>query len=75
MIDFQCGDNEGDCDNDNQCKEGLKCGSDNCDISLGFASTVDCCYSDVDFCKTENPFIYIMIKMLTFVIPHWKALK
>ena len=54
-IDFQCGDNEGDCDNHNQCKEGLKCGSENCDISLGFASTVDCCYSDVDFCKTEKP--------------------
>ena len=52
---YPCGDNDGDCDNDNECKEGLKCGSNNCDTSLGFHSSADCCYDDVIFCKIDNP--------------------
>ena len=55
-----CGHYEGDCDNDNECLSGLKCGIDNCPPSLGFNSSVDCCYNqtllnvgDMNFC-TEN---------------------
>ena len=40
----QCGVGEGDCDNDDECLGNLKCGHDNCDISLGFGSKYDCCY-------------------------------
>ena len=43
-----CGENQGDCDNDNECLGDLKCGegheefNDNCDSS--FADGADCCY-------------------------------
>ena len=45
----QCGEGEGDCDSDNDCLGSLKCGQgsgfdDNCDTSLGFPTTHDCCY-------------------------------
>ena len=40
----QCGQGEGDCDSDVDCAGNLKCGSDNCDTSLGFLSHYDCCY-------------------------------
>ena len=38
----KCGENEGDCGNDDHCISGLKCGTDNCPI--GFPSYYDCCY-------------------------------
>ena len=39
----------GDCDNDDECIGTLQCGQgndldDNCDVSLGFVATYDCCY-------------------------------
>merc|ERR1712183_136879 len=41
---YQCGENEGDCDDDSQCKPGLVCGEDNCNsIDSRFASHADCC--------------------------------
>ena len=40
-----CGENEGDCDAHDECQDGLACGSNNCPVSLGFDSEVDCCYS------------------------------
>ena len=36
-----CDIDEGDCDDKNQCKDGLYCGKDNC--PAGFPSTMDCC--------------------------------
>ena len=51
-----CGEDEGDCDLDSQCKDNHKCGNDNCRSSLGFHSQFDCCYGlGIDFCTTENP--------------------
>ena len=51
-----CGEDEGDCDHDSQCKEGHNCGTDNCRSSLGFESYYDCCYRvEEDFCMFENP--------------------
>ena len=51
-----CGEDEGDCDNDVQCKEGFKCGTNNCRSSLGFHSLFDCCYNeDEDFCTIDSP--------------------
>ena len=52
--DNKCGEDEGDCDSDNDCQEGLKCGVDNCS-NKGNANpkpfpnnewdaTDDCCY-------------------------------
>ena len=38
-----CSENEGDCDVDNECVDGLACGSNNCPASLGFDSETDCC--------------------------------
>ena len=45
----QCGEGEGDCDSDVDCFGNLMCGQgngfdDNCDNTLGFYSTADCCY-------------------------------
>ena len=37
-----CGENEGDCDSDNDCHAGLKCGHNNCPST--FPSQYDCCY-------------------------------
>ena len=37
-----CGENEGDCDSDLDCKEGLVCGADNC-VGSTFQPTDDCC--------------------------------
>ena len=39
-----CAAGEGDCDSDDECLKGLKCGEDNCDRSLGFSDASDCCY-------------------------------
>ena len=51
-----CGQDEGDCDFNFECQDGLVCGSNNCPASLGFDSEVDCCYAamlgDEDFCAT-----------------------
>ena len=51
----QCSEGEGDCDRDSDCFGDLKCGAgngfdDNCDSSLGFPATHDCCY-DPSKCK------------------------
>ena len=51
-----CGEDEGDCDHDSQCKENHKCGTDNCRTSLGYESFFDCCYSiEEDFCTIGKP--------------------
>ena len=39
-----CGENEGDCDAHDECQGDLLCGSNNCPVSLGFDSEVDCCF-------------------------------
>ena len=51
-----CEEDEGDCDNDDQCKENHKCGTDNCRRSMpGLHSQFDCCYNeDEDFCTIHN---------------------
>ena len=40
-----CEEDEGDCDSQDECQNGLACGSNNCPASLGFDSEVDCCTS------------------------------
>ena len=42
----KCGEDEGDCDSDDECQYGLKCGEDNCSQKSGFLwePTDDCCY-------------------------------
>ena len=51
-----CGEDEGDCDHDGQCKENHMCGNNNCRSSLGFEYFYDCCYSlEEDICTNENP--------------------
>ena len=43
-IEKPCAENEGDCDNNNECQSGLVCGQDNCHVSLGYDWSIDCCY-------------------------------
>ena len=54
-----CSELEGDCDFDDQCQEGLRCGSNKCPASFGFDAHTDCCYDatvgDEDFCTTDEP--------------------
>ena len=38
-----CSEKEGDCDAHDECQDGLFCGLDNCQASLGFDLEVDCC--------------------------------
>ena len=40
-----CGEDKGDCDSNIECQNSLFCGYNNCPVSLGFASEVDCCTS------------------------------
>ena len=68
-AEYPCGEGQGDCDSDSQCKEGLKCGTDNCQECLGgvdcseFESGDDCCYDPAKVvctggdscCTTEYP--------------------
>ena len=39
-----CGLDEGDCNYDNECQPGLKCGENNCPVHLFNHSSIDCCY-------------------------------
>ena len=39
---YKCGEGEGDCDSNNDCKPGLTCGSNNC-VGASFDSFDDCC--------------------------------
>ena len=49
----KCGENQGDCDNDSDCKHGLKCGTDNC--PSGFPNkSFDCCYNPKPTSKYKN---------------------
>ena len=54
-----CGENEGDCVTHYECQDGLTCGSNNCQASLGFDSEVDCCYQpklgEEHFCASGIP--------------------
>ena len=45
-----CGEDEGDCDSHDECKDGLSCGSNNCMESLSFNYGVDCCASFIVNC-------------------------
>ena len=42
----QCDVDQGDCDSDSECKQGLKCGSNNCKTKSGLQWDAgdDCCY-------------------------------
>ena len=58
-IENPCGADQGDCDSHDVCQVGLGCGLNNCPVSLGYDSAVDCCYSDMvggdQFCTNANP--------------------
>ena len=47
--DNQCGQDEGDCDNDTDCLNGYICGNNNCPSE--FASSHDCCTTAGNFLK------------------------
>ena len=46
---FKCGEGEGDCDSNNDCKSGLICGTNNCKGSQ-FTPGDDCCYRHRKIC-------------------------
>ena len=41
----KCGENEGDCDSDADCKNGLACGIDNCPAWGNLHPEADCCFN------------------------------
>ena len=47
-IDNPCKENNGDCDNDDECEGTLKCGKNNC-LGDGFLPDDDCCYQLEEF--------------------------
>ena len=58
----KCGVNRGDCDSDNDCKRGLKCGKDNC--PAGFPTkSYDCCYkpSKGELCYQKYSFDTLLV--------------
>ena len=44
--DKKCSEEQGDCDSDDECQEGLSCGTDNCSKKEGgdWDAADDCCY-------------------------------
>ena len=44
--DHKCGHGEGDCDKDSDCKDGLICGENNCQMAYGaqWSTSDDCCF-------------------------------
>ena len=57
-IENPCKVDQGDCDSNVECLDGLVCGLNNCPDSLGYDFNVDCCYGaingDDDFCTSDN---------------------
>ena len=49
----KCSEGRGDCDDDNECKEGLKCGLDNCGKDFP-TSGYDCCYDPLTKCTAVD---------------------
>ena len=58
----KCDLNQGDCDDDSDCKSGLKCGKDNCSSDFPSAN-YDCCYNPKD--PGKNPLLYQIICLST----------
>jgi len=50
--DGNCGVNEGDCDDDDDCQNGLQCGTNNC-VGKYFERGDDCCYAVPDSCDPD----------------------
>ena len=64
-----CSENEGDCDSHDECQNGLFCGSNNCPVSLGFDSEVDCCYPNAaGACTTFSNILKINTYQYTHVV-------
>ena len=55
-----CFEDEGDCDSHNECQDGLFCGLNNCNSTLGFDSETDCCYTPI----AGNEVICVLIRSL-----------
>ena len=53
-----CSENEGDCDSNAECQNGLGCGLNDCLASLGFDDGVDCCFpacESTTFLENKKP--------------------
>ena len=46
---------QGDCDFEHQCQFGLMCGYNNCPVSLGLDSEIDCCYKLTELMSPNYP--------------------
>ena len=53
-----CEEDEGDCNSDVECQDGLVCGSNNCPSSLNFDSEDDCCFKPTELMSTNYPNSY-----------------
>ena len=43
---LQCGEDEGDCNSDKECKQGLRCGSRDCPLAWPPLEPIQCCYNE-----------------------------
>ena len=43
---LRCGDDEGDCDSDDECKNGLRCGTRDCPLAWPPLQPIECCFSE-----------------------------
>ena len=55
--DNKCGEQEGDCDKDSDCLDGLKCGENNCASKSGseWDAGDDCCYKPAQGYRALHP--------------------
>ena len=71
----KCGDQEGDCDRDSDCINGLVCGKDNCIQNNDFwwDATDDCCekprsnYESLLYFNLFNPIILMIASLIVFM--------
>ena len=66
--DNKCGEDEGDCDADNDCQDGLKCGIDNCsnkgngNPNNEWNAEDDCCYKPAKGTCTLSALLFLRKK-------------
>ena len=53
-----CESDQGDCDTDDECQDGLLCGSNNCPDYLGLHIEFDCCYANSKKSQSSNQSIF-----------------
>ena len=72
-TEYPCWSDEGDCDTDDECLDGLDCGSNNCPASLSFDSETDCCKSQSQLKSPNYPNNYFNNAFETWLLTQESA--